>query len=57
MWMNIYAFKYSTCTLYAVLIWVFDIFCFQNILLRVEGDVYTAVVSDFGLAAKVPDPL
>ncbi|XP_062618542.1 dual specificity testis-specific protein kinase 2-like [Saccostrea cucullata] len=29
----------------------------RNILLRVEGDVYHAVVSDFGLAAKVPDPL
>lgn len=29
----------------------------RNILLRVEGDVYIAVVSDFGLAAKVPDPL
>ncbi|XP_061175020.1 dual specificity testis-specific protein kinase 2-like [Saccostrea echinata] len=29
----------------------------RNILLRVEDNVYHAVVSDFGLAAKVPDPL
>lgn len=38
-------------------VYSFNIFCFQNILLRVEGEVYIAVVSDFGLAAKVPDPL
>ena len=33
-------------------------FLFQNVLIREEKDgSYTAIVADFGLSAKIPDPL
>jgi hypothetical protein len=33
-------------------------FLFQNVLIREEKDgSFTAIVADFGLSAKIPDPL